>query len=282
MNSLVWVVMDSCRYDSVTAAATPALDRFAAANGAAVERRYSYASWTAPSHYAFLTGLVPHSSPPGVFASEVYRQDYLRWTDRLGGGAFDFARFIPHLSLPKVLRELGYRTVGRVSLPVLNESTAVAQHFHDYRLMDDHNDFSGMIDEMTFGGDAPHFYFLNLGETHYPYMLADPDLPRVSGVHGVARGLGSAASSDDIAARQLASFIDPATLDRLRRQQVRCVEYVDGLLPRLFAKCPPGTHVIITADHGELFGEDGYFGHGPVMHPKVFEVPFIEGKTPRH
>jgi arylsulfatase A-like enzyme len=281
MNSLVWVVMDSCRYDSVTAAATPALDRFAAANGTVVERRYSYASWTAPSHYAFLTGLVPHSSPPGVFASEVYRRDYLRWTDRLGGGAFDFTRFIPHLSLPKVLRELGYRTVGRVSLPVLNESTAVAQHFHDYRLMDDHNDFAGMINGMTFVGDMPYFYFFNLGETHYPYMLADPDLPHVSGVHGVARTLGGGNGNDTTAPGPAAFFDNPAILDRLRRQQVRCVEYIDGLLPRLFATCPPGTHLIITADHGELFGEDGYFGHGPVMHPKVFEVPFVEGKVPQ-
>jgi hypothetical protein len=139
-----------------------------------------------------------------------------------------------------------------------------------------------MIDEMTFAGGSPYFYFFNLGETHYPYMLTDADLPRVSGVHGVARGLGLAADPDDAAAHARALFGDPSTLDWLRRQQVRCVEYVDGLLPRLFAKCPPGTHVIITADHGELFGEDGYFGHGPVMHPKVFEVPFVEGKAPRH
>ena len=28
----------------------------------------------------------------------------------------------------------------------------------------------------------------------------------------------------------------------------------------------------------ELFGEAGYFGHGPIMHDKCFEVPFLEGK----
>ncbi|HHZ87572.1 MAG TPA: metalloenzyme, partial [Chromatiaceae bacterium] len=31
---------------------------------------------------------------------------------------------------------------------------------------------------------------------------------------------------------------------------------------------------------GELFGEGNYFGHGPIMHEKVFEVPFVEGKRP--
>jgi hypothetical protein len=37
--------------------------------------------------------------------------------------------------------------------------------------------------------------------------------------------------------------------------------------------------IIVTADHGELFGEDGYFGHGPIQHEKVWEVPFVEGKV---
>lgn len=41
----------------------------------------------------------------------------------------------------------------------------------------------------------------------------------------------------------------------------------------------PETHFIATADQGELFGEDGYFGHGPIMHPTCFEVPFVEGRV---
>ena len=49
-NHIVFIVMDSCRYDSMMAAATPNIDRLGQA-----EKRYSYASWTAPSHYAFTT-----------------------------------------------------------------------------------------------------------------------------------------------------------------------------------------------------------------------------------
>ena len=36
--------------------------------------------------------------------------------------------------------------------------------------------------------------------------------------------------------------------------------------------------VELLVDHGELFGEGDYFGHGPIQHEKVFEVPFVEGK----
>ena len=39
------------------------------------------------------------------------------------------------------------------------------------------------------------------------------------------------------------------------------------------------TWITVTADHGELFGEGGYFGHGPFAHPKLLEVPFLEGRV---
>ncbi len=64
----------------------------------------------------------------------------------------------------------------------------------------------------------------------------------------------------------------------LRRRQVAAVGYLDGVFDRLCSIVPPGTWITVTSDHGELFGEDGYFGHGPVFHEKVFEVPFIEGR----
>jgi hypothetical protein len=273
MNSLVWLILDSCRYDSFVRARCPHFDAFAAANRTAIERRWSYASWTAPAHYAFLMGMLPHPNPAGVFASEVYRQEYARWSERLGVPDLDFARFLPHLSLPRLLRELGYRTVGRVSLPVLNEATLLSVHFDDYRLMAAHADFAGMIAELSFPAQQPVFYFLNLGETHYPYLLSEEELPRLAGLHGVLRDFAQSAPTDETS-----RFFDTAALARLHDQQVRCVEHLDGLFGRLLTRCPPGTHIIVTADHGELFGEDGRFGHGPVMHEKVFEVPFLEGK----
>ena len=57
------------------------------------------------------------------------------------------------------------------------------------------------------------------------------------------------------------------------------VRYLDSVMETLFDLVPKNTFVTVTADHGELFGEGGYFGHGPVQHPKVFRVPFVEGKT---
>ncbi len=52
------------------------------------------------------------------------------------------------------------------------------------------------------------------------------------------------------------------------------------MLGRLFDLLPSNTWVVVTSDHGELFGEDRFFGHGPIAHEKVFEVPFVEGLVP--
>ena len=62
--NLIVVTFDSLRYDTWTAAQPQTLKRLGA-----VERRWSYASWTAPSHYNLLMGLLPHTSPPRVYAS---------------------------------------------------------------------------------------------------------------------------------------------------------------------------------------------------------------------
>ena len=272
-NDLIYIILDSCRFDSYRRAKTPNMDHFGKA-----EQRFSYASWTAPSHHSIFMGQIAHQSPKRVLASEVYKKEFALWVDRLGVPDLSFKSFVPELSLSKMLQRLGYRTTARVSMPVLNALTGFNRFFDDYRLMKDHNDFKGMVDEAVFSKDQPSYYFFNLGETHYPYMLKDTDLPKISGVHGVVKGMDAAiARMDDRNAPQKEFFTKPEMV-ALHEQQVRCVEYVDGVLAALMDKAPKGTHFIIAADHGECFGEGDYFGHGPVMHRKVFEVPFLEAQ----
>lgn len=272
-NDLVYIIMDSCRFDSYRRARTPNMDHFGKA-----ARRYSYATWTAPSHHSIFMGQVAHAAPKRVLASEVYKKEYALWIDRLGVPDLSFKSFVPELSLAKVLQKLGYRTEARVSMPVLNPLTGFNKFFDSYKLMKDHNDFNGMVDEIQFSSSQPSYHFLNLGETHYPYMLKDEQLPRISGVHGVVKGMDAAIQRSDDAGVEEKTFFTASEMAALHGQQVACVEYVDQVLAALIDKAPKGTHFIIAADHGECFGEGGYFGHGPVMHRKVFEVPFLEGK----
>jgi hypothetical protein len=280
--NFVVVVLDSLRYDAWTAA-TPVNLR---ALGP-VERRWSYASWTAPSHYNLLMGLLPHSSPPEVYASEYYKNDFLRYSDRLGIEGIEFSKILPSIFLPTFLKhKLGYRTHAMVSMPVLNRHTVINRDFDTYELMPKHNDMAAMIDRMEFDPDRPSFYLLNVGETHYPYALPDEDpseWPRISGVHGVFKHLDEpepGPGSGGGAPTEAREFFDQSALQELRCRQINALGYIDGLFARLFDKLPSDTWLTVTSDHGELFGEDRFFGHGPIAHEKVFEVPFVEGMTP--
>ena len=276
--NLVFVVLDSLRYDSWLAAAPQTL-----ASLGDVERRWSYASWTAPSHYNLLMGLLPHSSPPEVYASEYYKEDFNRYTDRLGVPGMEFSKLLPSIFLPTYLKhELGYHTHAMVSMPVLNRHTVINRDFDTYELMPSHNDMAAMLPRMTFHEDRPSFYLLNVGETHYPYALPDEDpslWPRISGVHGVFKHLGAPADEGEHPTEPR-EFFDQQALAELRDRQIKAVEYLDGVFARLFDLLPANTWVMVTSDHGELFGEDRYFGHGPIMHEKVLEVPFVEGPVP--
>lgn len=266
--NLVIVILDSLRHDSWAAARMPVLSRLGA-----VERRWSYASWTAPSHYNLLMGLLPHTSPAHVHASEYYKQDFLRYSERLGVPGIEFARLLPGLYLPSFLHDtLGYYTCAMVSMPVLNSATPLNRGFDRYELMPRHNDMAAMVRQLSFPSDRPAFYLLNVGETHYPYALPTEDpaeWPRLPGVHGVLRELNEGGDRRSFTAAQLAE---------LQARQIRAASYLDEVIGLLFDAVPPNTWVIVTSDHGELFGEAGYFGHGPIAHDKVFEVPFVEGK----
>jgi len=272
------VILDSCRYDTFMEAQPSTIMKLGK-----TEMRYSYASWTAPSHYNLLMGLMPHISPRNVFASEYYKKDFVKFNERLGTRGLGFKSLIPRLYLPDYLRSsLGYVTRAMVSLPVLNSHTPVNFGFDSWKLMPNHNDMAAMLDEMTFSPNRPSFYLLNVGETHYPYALpSEPknEWPRISGVHGVFKHLddqvvGGKLVTDD----ELPNFFNREQLNRLRERQVETVRYLDGVFEKLFDIVPENTYITVTSDHGELFGEDGYFGHGPVFHEKVFQVPFLEGR----
>jgi len=280
-NNFVIVIFDSCRYDSLVEAAPKTIMKLSK-----VEKRYSYASWTAPSHYNLLMGLVPHISPAKVYASEYYKDDFFRYNDRLGSDGIDFAKLVPELFLPIYLqKELGYRTHAKVSLPVLNPKTPINRGFDTFRLMDKHNDMNAMLDEMTFPDDRPSFYLLNVGETHYPYALPSEDmsslnLPHISGVHGVFKKMDQHIEGGKLKEEKPPDFFSRDQLSYLQDRQVTSVKYLDTVIERLFNMVPKNTWIIVTADHGELFGEDNYFGHGPIQHDKVYEVPFLEGMVP--
>src|SRR5215467_10146896 len=156
MNNYILIVFDSCRYDTLRAVRPKVMRKLGK-----LEQRWSYASWTSPSHFNLLTGLLPHSSPKRVFASDYYTRDFLKYNQRLGVRDIEFKSRVPKLYLPAFLKEsLGYSTHAMVSLPVLNPHTILNHGFDTYKLMPRHNDMRAMLGELNFSQDRPAFYLL--------------------------------------------------------------------------------------------------------------------------
>lgn len=268
-HNYVLIILDSCRFDSFMKAKPTFMNKLGT-----LQRRWSYASWTAPAHYNLMLGLLPHDNPTNVVASTVYKKELLQFSDRLNIPNIQFEHMLPRMWLPQYLQSLGYYTQAIVSMPVINPSTPIAVDFDDYTLLKKHNNLRGAFRFMKFSPQRPTFCLINTGETHYPYAPPNEppsQWPRINGLHGVFRKLQR---GEPI---QQQSF----NLDRLaqlHQRQIRAVRAVDTAIEELFDILPPNTFVTITSDHGELFGEGGFFGHGPIQHEKVLEVPFIEGK----
>jgi hypothetical protein len=80
-------------------------------------------------------------------------------------------------------------------------------------------------------------------------------------------------------ARERDSDVDEM-LSRARELYAADCEYLDAQLDRLLQRLQRdedriATHVMITADHGESFGEDGSVGHGSRLTPAQIHVPTL-------
>ncbi|MCK7501597.1 MAG: hypothetical protein MZW92_74965 [Comamonadaceae bacterium] len=172
------------------AARTPNIDRLGEA-----QQRFSYASWTAPSHYAFAMGMLPHASPRNVYASEVYKEEFLQWKGRTGSDAISFKDFLPELSPPR-------GAVAAAELPHRQGLDAGAQPVHADRpaLRRVQADAAPQRLRRDGRGDrvprrrAAMYYFLNLGETHYATTCCRARTCRTSSAHGVLKAIGGDAA----------------------------------------------------------------------------------------
>jgi len=106
----------------------------------------------------------------------------------------------------------------------------------------------------------PYLAFLNYFDAHGPYVSPPPYRSLYAG--------DSANSSRPAATQELLNSYDGA------------ITYLDAQLDSLFAELQKRgqlehTVVILTADHGEEFGEHGYFGHGVGIEFPILHVPLL-------
>lgn len=267
LKSVLYVVLDSLRWDSFAKAKTPVINRWTTKR----LKRFSYASWTQPSHSCLLSGLLPFESLPGVLASFTYATDFSLWAHALSGTDAAKQHLYGDFCLPSMAQRCGWHTVGSVAMPVLNETTPFSRGFDHYSLAPAGSNLGTQAESIIpLLSDNKNFIFINACETHYPYLLPRSSMPRISGMNGVIRDWGDTSLERKV----------PFTLEDMKSlhdSQIRGAELADERIGRLLDVLAKPAFLLVVSDHGELFGEAGMFGHGPFFHPALFEVPLAVG-----
>jgi choline-sulfatase len=246
--NVILITLDTTRADALGAygrkgIATPVLDRMAA-EGHVFEQAYAHAPITLPSHSSMLTGLTPPRH--GVRNNIAYRL------------AAD------QLTLPEMLKARGFATSAFVSSMILDSRFGLDQGFDVY---DDDivhytektakaivtrragstfdSALAWLAAQRKTQSDQPFFSWIHLYDAHYPY---DPPLPYKQ-AYADSPYHGEIAYMDQQIGR-LVRFLKDADL------------YDDTL-------------IIVTADHGESFGEHGEQTHGYFCYGATTHVPLI-------
>jgi len=268
---VVLVTLDTFRRDLLathgapTPATTPHLDRLAR-EATVFDQAWTTAPWTLPSHASMFTGRFPSEHGAGV-----------------GRGRLD-ARFE---TLAELLRARGWVTLGLCGGPFCRSRLGIGQGFLRYVEPPDDQLAAGpmvdraleLLDELGPESlEADTFLFLNLFDTHFPYRAPGYAPPVAPG-----RPIGQILAGDygalvDLIERRTA--VNPAEADWIREAYRAEAAETDRQLGRLIGELGRRglwreALAIVTADHGEFLGENGFWEHGSRLDRELLRVPLI-------
>ncbi len=247
--NILLITLDSLRYDTAMLANTPNFDQLFEQTGLHNWRKsYSQSTFTLASHISmFHAGLLPedkHSYEPLINRKVLGTfRPTLQW-NRNQRVAF------PTQDAPNIVKgfsNLGYHTIGIGGVGWFNtkfqSSSLWHYYFDEFHWNESFHEANPRALEKQLAlakqlqnkyNDRSLFFFINVSSTHSPFC-----------------GFGNSIKG-----------------------QAKALEYVDKHLVDFILAFPRPNHVIVTADHGECFGEDQLWGHG-FYHPKVMEVPIV-------
>jgi arylsulfatase len=304
--SVLLVVIETLRADALHCygadqPVSPALDAVAA-GGTLFERAVSASSYTAPSHASIMTSLYPreHTLGYGNGTIKLVRDRVL--AEHLSRAGYDTAAFI---SNPILKRRIA-----------LDRGFAVYDDEFETRELNRPNfertarDTTRRALDWLEERERPFFLWVHYQEPHGPYTPPEPyatmfdpvgtDDPSRPGATGGTRGdeaggesspesLDDATSADphlDVLDdnygqggipdyQRLEGLSRPGEYRARYRGEIRSLDDSIGELVAAATADGP-TFVVITADHGEAFGENGfYLAHGHACTPDQSHVPLI-------
>lgn len=255
-DSVLFITLDSCRYDTFREARAPSMKSVGPLHAAQAPSYFTYGS-----HSAMFVGFTPGATTGPVSLlnpkyAKVFKLVYGGWkTSGEHGYELQGANIVEGFALA------GFRTLGSGAVGWFDPQAPTGVHltspFQDF-LFDASPGaaerqvawLESMLDAEA-AGDV--FAFLNVGETHLPYWHQGAGWP-----------------SDD---NTCLPFQTVDRRDACAERQRACVEHLDGVLAPLIARFSEST-ILLCSDHGDAWGEDGVWEHG-VAHPAVLTVPLL-------
>jgi arylsulfatase A-like enzyme len=271
-----------------------------AARGACFDRAISTVSWTLPSHASMFTGRYPYE-----LFRDFDKMKNIDWQAPLGP---------EYPTLAEYLAGRGYLTAGFVANWVYCDRVYGLDrgflHYEDYQVSVEqtaksaflglaftralyaainpqhvparkdaaevNREFLGWLDHNP---DRPFFAFLNYMDAHGPFVPPVGFADRF-----VGEKLPEPTTVPDFVPT------GPGALELMesRRRYDAGIAYLDMKVGQLLDELErrrllDNTILIVTADHGEHFGEHGKTGHGYTLYMPVLRVPLIicfQGKVP--
>ncbi len=278
--NVLLIVLDTIRADRMSLhgydkPTTPRLDALAA-RGVAFERMAATCSWTLPAHATVLTGLygfehgadhvAPLDDTPPTLAEVLQQRGYAT-----GGFVGNLGYCSSRWGLDRgCLRYFDYPVDARTSLfvtslgrnlfedinvfdKVRNDAPTVAERFLDW------------VAELE--RDRPFFAFLNLYDAHSLYLPPPP----------YDRGFG------EVSPRLRDWFVrkwNAQEMQGFANAYDGCIAFMDEHIGRILERLAAlgrleQTLVVVTGDHGELFGEHGLREHGNCLYIELLHVPCV-------
>ncbi|TAJ13334.1 MAG: hypothetical protein EPO68_13240 [Planctomycetota bacterium] len=269
--NVLFVTLDTTRADAApNRGFTPHLDRLAA-RGLVFRQAFSTCNSTSASHASMLTGLLLSAH-----------------------GAVDNLHLLPggNTTLAETFRARGWHTAAAVSAEHLNTGTGFGQGFDEYWNADEERHdgrktiagLQGYFEEWGRAPQRPFFAWLHLFDAHTPYGPPPEELAAFARERGIALPPPrvdpptAPVYADYPEVNQWSNGANSA--EYLRALYHLGVAWADHCLGQVLDDLErrgwlANTLVVVTADHGEAFGEHETWYSHITLHDEIVRVPLV-------
>lgn len=305
--NIVWLTLEStradhCSHHGYARDTTPELTRLAEApDGRVFTECHAHGIWTRSSSASILTGTHPSYHTVGLDMESRLPDEVSTVAELLREVGFTTACLSPnpnlssasgldrgfdrfsYISSSTLLRECSVRSLVKFGTNIRRHSAGLTpqtrKHSFGYLL----NELAKEWTTEFAAGDSPYFLYLHYPDTHHPYYPPKPFQDQFTGDLSMS-GAEAAEIALDVYDNMYHHLATGSQLTDRQWEAVHAmydsqIRYTDHLMGELIghirAESDRDVIFVVTADHGDLFGEDNLLTHRFVLHSKLSHVPMV-------